>query len=169
MPANLHEAMDRNASPDENVQRLAIHKARHIAEQLRGKDAVVLGADTTVAIGNDVLEKPLDATDAERMLQRLSGRTHTVYTGVALFDIKSGEQTSFVESTDVTFRNLQLEEIRAYIATGSPMDKAGAYGIQEDFGAVFVRHIDGDYYNVVGLPVCRLYVTLKQFAPDLLG
>jgi septum formation protein len=167
LPANLHEAMDRNFAPDENVRRLAIHKAAYIAEKLNGNSGVVLGADTTVAIGNDVLEKPTDAADAERMLQRLSGRTHTVYTGVALHDITTGQQTSFVESTDVTFRNLHLDEIRAYITSGSPMDKAGAYGIQEDFGAVFVRHIDGDYYNVVGLPVCRLYVTLKHFAPDL--
>src|SRR5256885_1752193 len=90
MPADLHEVMDPNLPPDENVRRLAVHKAEHIAAQRKGMEGIVLGADTTVAIGNDVLEKPIDAADAERMLQRLSGRTHTVYTGVALYDIQSG-------------------------------------------------------------------------------
>jgi len=166
-PADLHEVMEVDLTPAENVERLAQHKARAIAEKLSGERGVVLGADTTVAIAGDVLEKPIDANDAERMLMQLSGETHTVYTGVALFDIQTKKEISFVEATDVTFRSLTLEEIRAYVASGSPMDKAGAYGIQEDFGAVFVRRIEGDYYNVVGLPLCRLYITLKEFAPDL--
>ncbi len=166
-PANLHEAMEPDMSPAENVERLALHKARHIAELRAGEHGIVLGADTTVVIAGDVLEKPLDTQDAERMLIKLSGETHTVYTGVALFDIETKRETSFVEATDVTFRPLSIEEIRDYVATGSPMDKAGAYGIQEDFGAVFVSRIEGDYYNVVGLPLSRLYVTLKQFAEDL--
>ncbi len=166
-PANLPEQMDPTLSPAENVERLAQHKARHISEALAGKHGMVLGADTTVAIGGEVLEKPTDAIDAERMLVRLSGETHTVYTGVAVVDLQSKKERSFVEATDVTFRPLSIQEIRSYIATGSPMDKAGAYGIQEDFGAVFVRRIEGDYYNVVGLPVSRLYVLLKEFAPDL--
>ncbi len=168
-PADLHELMDAELSPAENVERLAQHKARAIAERLSGERGVVLGADTTVAIAGDVLEKPMDANDAERMLMQLSGETHTVYTGVALFDIETKRETSFVEATDVTFRSLTLDEIRTYVASGSPMDKAGAYGIQEDFGAVFVRRIEGDYYNVVGLPLCRLYVALQEFAPDLLA
>jgi septum formation protein len=174
--------MDPFRNPSENVRMLAEHKALHVAEQLRiqaerdGADAlqafakqraVIIGADTTVAIGSEVLNKPLDEADAERMLRKLSGQTHTVYTGVALVRSGTNEMTSFVESTDVTFRNLGIEEIRQYIATGAPMDKAGAYGIQEDFGAVFVRQIDGDYYNVVGLPICRLYVELRQFEPGL--
>ncbi len=166
-PANLHEAMEPDMSPAENVERLALHKARHIAELRAGEHGILLGADTTVVIAGDVLEKPLDTQDAERMLIKLSGETHTVYTGVALFDIETKRETSFVEATDVTFRPLSIEEIRDYVATGSPMDKAGAYGIQEDFGAVFVSRIEGDYYNVVGLPLSRLYVTLKQFAEDL--
>ena len=168
-PSDLEEVMLPNLSPAENVERLAFHKALQVAEQFAGKQGIVLGADTTVAIDGMVLNKPTDATDAEQMLLRLSNATHTVYTGISLIDIETKEQRSFIESTDVTFRKLGMDEIRAYVATGSPMDKAGAYGIQEDFGAVFVRHIDGDYYNVVGLPLCRLYVTLKEFAPDLFG
>jgi septum formation protein len=168
-PPDLDESMSDELSPAENVERLALHKARKIAEEMNGFPAVVLGADTTVTIGGEILEKPLDAVDAERMLLRLSGTTHTVYTGVALLDIESKKEFSFVEATDVTFRPLSLDEIRAYVASGSPMDKAGAYGIQEDFGAAFVSRIVGDYYNVVGLPLCRLYVVLKDFAPDLFG
>jgi septum formation protein len=166
-PADLHEIMQPDMTPAENVRRLALHKAEHIAEKLAGSEGVVLGADTTVVINGEILEKPIDAADAERMLSTLSGDTHTVYTGVALVDIRTHKHTAFVESTDVTFRELDADEIRAYVATGSPMDKAGAYGIQEDFGAVFVGHIDGDYYNVVGLPVSRLYVELRHFAPDI--
>lgn len=179
-PANLHEVMDEALTPPENVERLALHKARKVASELDeapspnpsrkregNNNGVVLGADTTVWIGGSMLEKPRDAINAERMLLALSGATHTVYTGVALLDIETKRELSFVEATNVTFRKLSLNEIRDYIATGSPMDKAGAYGIQEDFGAVFVKRIDGDYYNVVGLPLCRLYVALKDFAPEL--
>ena len=166
-PANLHEVMDAALTPGENVERLALHKARKVAGELAGESGVVLGADTTVWIGGKMLEKPVDAKDAERMLLVLSGATHTVYTGVTLYDIESKRELSFVEATDVTFRTLAIDEIREYIATGSPMDKAGAYGIQEDFGAVFVKRIDGDYYNVVGLPLCSLYVALRSFAPEL--
>ena len=165
-PANLHEVMEPGLSPAENVERLALHKARHISER-SGMNGIVLGADTTVAIAGEVLEKPFDDADAERMLMMLSGETHTVYTGVAMIDAHTKRERSFVEATDVTFRSLPIEEIRSYIVTGSPLDKAGAYGIQEDFGAVFVRRIEGDYYNVVGLPLSRLYVALKEFAPDL--
>ncbi len=159
--------MDPSLTAAENVRRLALDKARWVANALAGKRGIVLGADTTVAIGSNILEKPCDAEDAERMLLLLSGHTHTVHTGVALVNLDTKAEQSFVESTDVTFRSLSFEEIRDYIATGSPMDKAGAYGIQEDFGAVFVSRIDGDYYNVVGLPLSRLYTMLKEFAPDL--
>jgi septum formation protein len=165
--SSIDEKMDPDATPAENVLRLALDKSIHTAMELSGERGIVLGADTTVAIGGEILNKPRDADDAKRMLRRLSGATHTVFTGIALTDIESTEVRSFVEETAVTFRRLKKAEIEAYVASGSPMDKAGAYGIQEDFGAVFVRRIDGDYYNVVGLPLCRLYVTLKEFAPDL--
>jgi septum formation protein len=170
MPADLHEAMLAELSPAENVQRLAFDKAKFIANQL-SPDAggVVLGADTTVVLDGQMLEKPTDEFDAERMLSLLSGRTHTVYTGVSLVPLDERDPVTFVEATEVTFRHLSVDEIRAYIATGSPMDKAGAYGIQEDHGAVFVKRIVGDYYNVVGLPICSVYERLSQLAPEILA
>jgi septum formation protein len=168
LPADLHEAMLPELSPADNVMRLALDKAKFIADQLGDKDGIVLGADTTVVLDGVMLEKPLDALDAERMLSTLSGRTHTVLTGVSLVPLNGEPAVTFVEATQVTFRHLSLQEIRAYIATGSPMDKAGAYGIQEDHGAVFVNRIVGDYYNVVGLPVCAVYEQLRAIAPEIL-
>ena len=173
-PANLHEVMDTALTPQENVERLAQHKARKVAQELDGASSpnpsrkregningVVLGADTTVWIGGKMLEKPIDAKDAERMLLELSGATHTVYTGVALYDIDTKQEHSFVEATDVTFRDLSIEEIRDYIATGSPMDKAGAYAIQ-GLASKFIERIDGSYSNVVGLPVELVYKHLRK-------
>jgi septum formation protein len=166
--SDLHEEMLPDLSPADNVMRLAFDKAKFIAAQLSpDHGGVVLGADTTVVLDGTMLEKPTDALDAERMLTLLSGRTHTVFTGVSLVPLDEREPMTFVESTEVTFRHLALEEIRDYIATGSPMDKAGAYGIQEDHGAVFVKRINGDYYNVVGLPICTVYERLMQLAPEL--
>lgn len=157
-------------SPAENVQRLAFDKATYIARGLKDDSTgVVLGADTTVVLDGQMLEKPADEFDAERMLSLLSGRTHTVYTGVSLVPLDDRAAVTFVESTEVTFRHISNYEIRAYIATGSPMDKAGAYGIQEDHGAVFVKRIVGDYYNVVGLPICAVYEHLAAIAPELLS
>ena len=123
--------------------------------------------NTTVVVDGTVLNKPADAAEARAMLQQLSGQTHSVFTGVALTDSASLTTHSFVEETRVTFRDLTGSEIDAYVATGAPLDKAGAYGIQEDFGAVFVSRIEGDYYTVVGLPISRLYLELRAFAPDL--
>jgi len=165
--SNVDEVEDTTLSPAELVRNLASQKAEAVAARLTDPtDTIVLGADTLVALNGEILSKPLDAADAKRMLRLLSDRTHTVYTGVALVMPGSMKQDSFVEQTDVTFRALADDEIDAYVASGSPMDKAGAYGIQEDFGAVFVSRIDGDYYNVVGLPLCsvyqRLYALLAQ-------
>src|SRR5262249_49980850 len=104
-----------------------------------------------------------DRTDASRMLALLSGRTHDVYTGLALIDTRSGRSAAAVERTSVTFRRLSAEEIAEYVASGSPMDKAGGYGIQDDRGALFVERVEGCFYNVMGLPLARLYVTLRDF------
>jgi septum formation protein len=117
-----------------------------------------------------VLEKPADPDHAKTMLRSLSGNTHEVYTGVAL--IKTGrsgnicKRCTFFERTLVAFGALTEYEIDSYVDSGSPMDKAGAYGIQDDWGALFVERIDGDYYNVVGFPLYRFYRTLKEFAPE---
>ena len=168
-PSLIEEVFDYSESPEAIVQDLAFQKARASLATLTKKDApgVILGADTIVYLGEKILGKPLDEVDATRMLRSLSNNTHTVFTGVALIDIKTKKSLTFVEQTNVTFRQLTEGEIAAYIATGSPMDKAGAYGIQEDHGAVFVKRIVGDYYNVVGLPLCALHQHLRNFAPEL--
>lgn len=146
--------------PAAMVERLSLAKASAVVPPV--DSGVVLGSDTIVTLGDEVLGKPSDPADARQMLSRLSGRTHVVYTGFALVDIASGDVRVGHEATSVTFRVLQEEEIARYVETGSPMDKAGSYGIQDDFGAVFVERIDGDYYTVVGLPLARVYVALRE-------
>lgn len=147
-------------SPEDMVQRLAKNKAMHIAERIK-EDALILAADTVVAVGNRVLGKPKDQEDAFAMLSALSGKTHQVYTGIAVVDKQTGKRTAEYEVTTVRFRTLEAEEIQAYIQTGEPMDKAGAYGIQEK-GALLIEGIEGDYFNVVGLPLCRLGKLLQR-------
>jgi septum formation protein len=129
--------------------------------------ALVLAADTVVVLDGDVLGKPATPAAARTTLRRLSGRSHTVYTGFALaFD---GRTASDHRATRVTFADLSDAEITAYVASGSPMDRAGAYGIQDDAGALFVTRIDGDYPTVVGLPLRALYEALTVHFPDLLA
>ncbi len=166
VPSDVDETVEGSIAPEAVVTELALRKANALADKT-SDNAIILGADTIVVLDDVILGKPKDPIEAIEMLSRLSGRTHTVYTGVALIDAQSKETLHFVEHTDVTFRMLDRMEIEAYVATGAPLDKAGAYGIQEDFGAVFVSRIDGDYYNVVGLPLCSLYSHLRQFAPVL--
>ena len=129
---------------------------------------LVIGADTVVAFQDSILGKPADAAMARDMLLRLQGNTHQVYTGVTLLLRQGGTvtQKSFYEKTEVVFYPMTGEEIDAYVRTGEPMDKAGAYGIQGK-SAVFVEKIDGDYSNVVGLPLARLYQELKQMGIDI--
>ncbi len=162
-PSGVPEDFDESLSPEQNVSEIAARKASEVAQ--RYNDAVILAADTTVVLDGVVLGKPADAGEAETMLGRLSGRTHTVYTGVVLIDKPSGKIMQDVVATRVRFRSIPLSEIRAYVAGGSPLDKAGAYGIQDDYGAVFVESIDGCFYNVVGLPISRVYTMLQQLNP----
>ena len=143
------------------AEAVALRKAR----AARAPGALVLAADTVVVLDGDVLGKPADAADARATLRRLSGRTHTVTTGLALG--LDGRETTASATTAVTFAELTDAEIAAYVATGSPLDKAGSYGIQDDAGALLVARIDGDYFNVVGLPLRTLYDTLRVFVPDL--
>lgn len=126
------------------------------------KQNIIITADTIVTIQGEIFGKPSDAAEAEKMLHRLSGTTHSVITGVTIFH--NGKFKSISEETLVTFRNLRKEDIHHYITTYKPYDKAGAYGIQEWIGKVGVSRIDGDYYNVVGLPVGRVYHELLEFA-----
>lgn len=157
LPAKGEETAPAGLSPEELVKHLALQKAREVFA-LRG-GATVIGADTVVALEGRILGKPKDAADAAEMLAALSGRSHEVYTGVAVL---SGERIlTHAERTEVEFRALSAEEIAAYVATGEPLDKAGGYGIQGK-ACVFIRGIRGDYYNVVGLPVCALHELLKS-------
>jgi septum formation protein len=165
-PSDLNENATNHRPPEQLVEQLALEKARLVAQ--RFPEALTLGADTIVVIDGTVLNKPADAEKARAMLRRLSGRTHTVYTGLALVHPISKREITASEATRVSFAPLSDEEIEAYVATGSPLDKAGAYGIQDDYGAVFIRRIEGDYYNVVGLPLHRLYRLLRTHFADLL-
>ena len=145
------------ADPSLLVQKLAFQKAEDVAKQY-SKDYLVIGADTVVFFEDRILGKPKSEEDAYRMLSALSGRTHQVYTGVSLHF--QGKKMGFYEKTEVQFARLTEREIWDYIESKEPMDKAGAYGIQGRF-APFVKGIAGDYYNVMGLPLARLYQALK--------
>ena len=160
MVDNSSEVTPKNVSPDEVVMTLAKNKLRNVAKNAPG-DSLIIAADTVVACDGRILGKPKDEAQAFEMLSALSGRRHSVYTGVAVGDNKTGKTVCEFEKTDVFFRKLEDDEIKRYIATGEPMDKAGAYGIQ-NLGALFVERIDGDYFNVVGLPLCRLGKILKN-------
>ncbi len=142
------------------VKRLSIEKLNQAL--LRIKKGIIITADTIVVIDKHILGKPKSKADAKRILKKLSGRTHIVYTGYSIYNSSNNKIITEYEKTLVTFRKLTDEEISDYILTGSPMDKAGAYGIQDDFGAVFIEKIDGCYYNVVGLPLARLYHSLLR-------
>ena len=141
-------------------------KAENVASELDGdmEDTVIIGADTIVVLDEEILGKPADEEDAVRMLTRLQGREHRVYTGVAVLDFgPDGEKTviNYPVGTKVYVNAMTEDEIRVYVATKDPLDKAGAYGIQGRFAA-YIDRIDGDYYNVVGLPVSRVYRTLRE-------
>lgn len=165
--SDVDEVIDPALAPDAVVQALALDKVRAVAPAY--PSALTLGADTIVVLDGDILGKPADAAEARAMLGRLSGRTHTVFTGLGLVHAPTGRTVTAAEATDVTFAELDPAEIGAYVDTGAPLDKAGAYGIQDDYGAVFVSRIDGDFYNVVGLPLHRLYRVLRERFADLVA
>lgn len=166
IPSNISEQID-EAAPDKLVEGLAFTKANDIYQRIKsdykGKDFIVIGADTIVYYDKEVLGKPADEQEAFDMLKMLSDRTHQVYTGIAIIVKSSSEkQTQLLhEKTDVTFYPISDYEIRDYIATKDPLDKAGAYGIQGSF-AVHIKEIHGDYNNVVGLPIAKLYHALHE-------
>ena len=159
-PPKGEEKVEETLSPRELVKALATQKAREVAQTPLAKDKIVLGADTVVAFGDKVLGKPADEADAYAMLSLLSGKTHCVYTGVCISLPKDGGRVEMIqaECTKVTFEKLSETFIKEYIASGSPMDKAGAYGIQD---GGLVKEIEGSYSNVVGLPVelCKKMVS----------
>lgn len=158
-PSHVDESVEKNIPLEKMPEYLAEKKARYVS--LRHPDDVVIGCDTGVFIGNQMIGKPSNEKAAYQILKMLSGRTHRVITGVAL--CRGGEIYTFSSVTEVTFYPLSDSEIREYIATGEPLDKAGAYGIQGK-GSVLVKKINGDYFNVVGLPVAELKRKLEEFA-----
>ncbi|HEY8497868.1 MAG TPA: Maf family protein [Limnochordales bacterium] len=163
-PAVDEEALADTQAPDRLVMRLAEAKARDVAAR-RPQD-VVIGADTVVVLDGEILGKPRDAAEARQMLARLSGRTHQVWTGVAVVHLASGRSEVACERTDVTFRPLSADEVERYVQLGEGMDKAGGYAVQ-GVGAVFVQRVEGCYYNVVGLPLARLSRMLEGFGVRL--
>lgn len=157
---NSEEIVIPDVPPEETVRRLALQKAENVAEKC-APNALVIAADTIVYIDGRILGKPAGEEEAAEMLHMLSGREHHVCTGFAVVDKKIGKTLCDFERTVVRFRHLSEEEIARYIKSGEPMDKAGAYGIQ-DIGALFVEGIRGDYFNVVGFPLCALSKMLKN-------
>lgn len=163
-PAKGEEAVPDGVDPKEAVQYLSAQKAGSVAAECAWDD-VIIGADTIVWYGGNILGKPRDEEDAARMLSMLSGNTHMVYTGVT---VRKGDTVlSAAEETKVRFRRISDREIKAYIQTGEPMDKAGAYGAQ-GYASLFVEGMEGDFFNVMGLPVCRLGKLLKEVGVTLL-
>ncbi len=161
--ADIDETMDPGAPAEQEVARVSCQKAMAISADPAD---VVVAADTIVVCQGRILGKPRSAAEAEQMLSLLSGRDHQVMTGVT---VACGQQVqTFTEITDLHFRELTSGEIRRYVASGEPMDKAGAYGIQGG-AALFCERMAGDYYNVMGLPVCRLGQVLRQLAPEMMG
>ena len=160
--ADIDETMDPTKTPYDEVARVSRAKSMAVSRQ---PGDVVIAADTIVVVENEVLGKPKDQEDAFRMLRLLSGREHQVMTGLTV--LRHHKAISCTEVTTIHFRPLSDAEIRSYIRTGEPMDKAGSYGIQGG-AALFAQGIQGDYFNVVGLPVCRLGLILKQIAPEVM-
>ena len=161
--ADIDETMDPGKPPFDEVSRVSRLKAQAVA---RKPGDVVIAADTIVVCEGQVLGKPRNEEDAFRILSLLSGRSHEVMTGMTV--LRGDEIVTHTEVTKIHFRPLHPEEIRAYIATGEPMDKAGAYGIQGG-AALFADGMDGDYYNVMGLPVCRLGMILRELGLPVMG
>ena len=162
--SEFDESDEEYAIPEVHVLELARKKAIKVAESI--EDGIIVGADTIVVLNNEIIGKPDNAEHARLMLKKLSGRTHIVYTGYAIVEKPTFKCINEYEKTSVTFRDLSENEIDDYIKTGSPLDKAGAYGIQ-DQGAVFVKKVDGCFYNVMGFPISHFYISLREFLKQL--
>jgi len=153
------EILTGGLSPEEQVKRLSLQKAQNVASSCFADD-IIIAADTLVYLGKKPLGKPVSRTDAGKMLEKLSGQKHSVYTGITI--LKNEVYISEAEKTDVYFRELTDKEINAYIETDEPMDKAGSYAAQGS-AAIFIKRIEGDFFNVMGLPLCRLSMMLEDF------
>ena len=158
--SNCEEEIDPSLEPDELVRRISLAKAKSVAS--RHKDALIIAADTIGVIGKKLLGKPHTAAQARKMLAQISGKSHLVITGFTVLDTATDKIVTKTVTTKVYIKKLTPAEIDAYVVTGEPLDKAGAYGIQ-GLGAVIVEKINGDYYNVVGLPLSALTEVLREF------
>jgi nucleoside triphosphate pyrophosphatase len=169
VPANVDESLRPEESAEDYVCRLAEEKARAAARKLAAESSrdsgVVVAADTVVVVDNEILGKPASPDDARTMLRRLSGRAHEVATGLAVMPLSGLDSHIAVETTRVTFTRLTEREIEEYIATGEPFGKAGAYAVQ-DQGGKFISRIEGCYFNVMGLPLARLYSVLREIGQN---
>jgi septum formation protein len=159
IPDTSDEHLTPGLPPEEQVYKLALQKAENVSFSC-DTDDVIIAADTLVYLDGEPLGKPESRLNAEAMLGRLSGRKHTVYTGIVL--LKGDTHVTCTEKTDVYFREISSSEIAAYAETDEPMDKAGSYAAQGR-GALFVERIEGDFFNIMGLPLCRLFLMLKDF------
>ena len=157
---DVEEKIKRGEKPSQSVKRLAREKLDKAREKV--DYGIIITADTIVVLDSKIIGKPENKSEAKKFLKKLSGRVHTVYTGFSVFNSEKELLVTDYEKTLVEFRKLSQNEIDDYIKSGSPLDKAGAYGIQDDFGAVFIKRINGCYYNVVGLPLPKVYQALMK-------
>jgi len=153
--SGIHEFVKKDCNPIRLVKKNALNKSRKVALDFRKE--IVIGADTVVVLNGKLLNKPANLNQAVSFLKQLRGKKHNVYTGINVIDTRNGNEIFDYERTVVHFRNIHDDEIKFYVKNFYPLDKAGAYGIQDDFGCLFIDKIIGDYYNVVGLPLLRLY------------
>jgi len=165
IPSSIEERISPGTEPDMAAMKLAESKAVDVAHRV--EDGLVIGADTVVALDDCILGKPKDEEEAREMLERLSGRWHRVFTGIAVINKATLEKVTTCEESRVKFKDINAAEIENYIRTGEPMDKAGAYGIQGK-GALLVEKIEGCYYNIVGLPLFKLSLVLSHFGVKIL-
>ncbi|MGB9696495.1 MAG: Maf family protein [Ignavibacteria bacterium] len=159
-PSEIEEDEDNYSVPTKIIRRNSEAKAKEVSTRFH--DEIIIAADTIVVLGNLILHKPSSLKRAKNYLKVLSGQTHIVYTGIYLVDTFTGKELFNYVKTAVKFRKLDTSEINYYVENFKPLDKAGAYGIQDDFGCLFIEEIRGDYYNVVGLPLSRLYIMLNE-------
>lgn len=164
--SDYEEDLGLKLKPSELAKYLSLEKARAVAHKY--KDALIIAADTFIVFRGKLLGKPHTEKEAMRMLTLLNGKLHSVITGYTVIDTSSGKRSSSAVETKVWFRKMTANELRAYVKTGEPLDKAGAYAIQ-GIGSLIVKKIEGDYFNVIGLPVASLAATLKKFGIDVMG
>jgi len=164
--SDFEEKIDAKLSPHKLAEKLSLGKAKSVAYKYN--NAIIIAADTFVIFNEKIIGKPIDDKDAKRILRLLSGKGHSIITGFTILDTKVNRSVTKSVETKVTFKKLSDKEIDSYIKTGEPLDKAGAYGIQEK-GGIFIKKIDGDYFNIVGLPIYSVVEELKKFGVEVFG